>query len=526
MTIRNKTFTSVNAPKGIQVAFEANALFRDGFWEFIAVFRLLYVQSASPIKGDPRYTQMFFTITRGVRVSKILSIFTWIIFSHWLEKGRFPFGRFRTYQFVGARIATLGFCFRRYITPLCGSGWTYVTIFILSYGFFQLTYAINDLGYWGSVNQLSYDEKVRSRISALALRFSGIGSYLVAAIAPAISGADSKHNRIVLSAVLVSLYFLSQVFYTLFRKERYISKEREEERRKSIAGIFEPFKRRREYPQLALAVFSHILLFLSSYLRTGNCANYFYYEYGYGAFDSMSHFEGALRNGAKANFIFSLCYGFGVILSNLLYPVLRRKRNKKQRLIRARPICLISCVFLFFCGRKAGREISLFIVTFIYAFFNGDIFATNCLDIFDTADLYETKTGKERSGSVSSLKSLAVLLANSLQTMFFYVILSTCGLRSVNDSVGAREAENRITPIEDFESKVNQRIRSTEGREASLTAYRAWITLVPALLLTICGCITLFGLKANDEEYYDSIVRPRKQRQHDERLRKREEQND
>ncbi|MDY4782251.1 MAG: MFS transporter [Candidatus Enterosoma sp.] len=515
MIIRNKTFTSVNCPKGLQIAYETNSIFRDAFWEFISIFRLLYVQAASPIKGDPLYTQRFFTITRGIRCSKILSIFTWVFFSYWLEKGRFPLGRFRTYQFLGAIIATVAFCFRRYVTPLCGSGWTYVSVFILSYAFFQTTYAINDLGYWGARNQLSYDESVRSRISSLALRFSGLGSYLIAGITPAISGADSERNRRILSIVLVSCYFLSQRFYSFIRKERYVSKEREEERRKNIQSPFSPFKILKEYPQITLALFSHVLLFVSSYLRTGNVSNYFYYEFGYGAFNSASHFSSALRNGARVNFIYSICYGCGVIISNFLFPIIHSYWSKKKRVLVAMPCCLFIGFFLFFYGRKAGAEISLFIAIFLYAFFNGDIFASNTLDIWNTADLYEDETGKERSGSIASLKSGAVLVANSLQTLFFYLILATCGLRGVNDKVGQMEKENRLNPIRDFEQKVNERILSTPNREAHLVGYRAWITIVPAILLVICGCITIFGLKADNEKYYSSVVGPRKEKQHE-----------
>lgn len=526
MTIRNKTFTSINCPKGLQIAYEMNSLFRDAFWEFISIFRLLYVQTASPIKGDPLYTQRFFVITRGIRASKIISIISWVYFSYWREKGRFPLGRFRTYQFSGARIATITFCFRRYITPLCGSGWNYVSVFILSYFVFQNTYALNDLGYWGSRNQLSYDEKVRSRISALRLRFSGLGSYLISAIAPSISGANSARNRKILSIILVSLYFLSQRFYTLIRKERYVSKEREEERRKGVTSPFAPFKRLKEYPQIALALFSHILLFASSYLRTGNVANYFYYEFGYGAFNSINHFASALRNGAKVNFIYSISYGCGVILSNFLFPLIHAKFSKKKRLFVARPCCLLLGFYLFFFGRKAGFEYSLFVAIFLFAFFNGDIFVSNTLDIYNTADLYEAKTGKERSCSVASLKSAAVLTANARQTLFYYLILATCGLRGVTDKIGQREKENMLNPREGFEQSVNDRIRNTENLSSHLTRYRAWVTLVPTARLIICGCITVFGLKADDEKYYSSIVGPRKEKQHEAERKERELENE
>ena len=77
------------------------------------------------------------------------------------------------------------------------------------------------------------------------------------------------------------------------------------------------------------------------------------------------------------------------------------------------------------------------------------------------------------------------------------------------------EKENRLNPIRNFEQKVNERILSTPNREAHLVGYRAWITIVPTILLVICGCIAIFGLKADNEKYYSSVVGPRKEKQHE-----------
>lgn len=496
MKIQNKTFESEDAPRLTKAVYALVSFFRDGFFEFISLFMLLYVQMASPITGVAQYTTMYTVITFALVGSKILAGFAWVFASHWLAYGYFPFGRYRTMLFYGAILTTFSFLLLFFISPLF-SGWTYVAIFIILYTFLICIYSINDIAYWSFSNTLSRDEKKRGHISSMVALAVALGTYTVAGISPAVSTGNAKNNFTILGTVLIILFFVSQMALVFSMHER---KEEPEEVLRTKENLFEPFKILFKDKQVFLVCLCFFLIFLSQNLLIGNSSIYFFYEYGYGTFGDAGYGASSLSGGV-VSFIFSLCFGIGIALSQAFYSPIATFLKKKYTLLGALLLIAFGYIFLFSYAFRSGREISLFITIVILAFGHGLTYMTLSMNVFDVAEEHEYKTGLNKNPAIQSMKSFVVLLANAVQTGMLYLFYAISGFSAINQRLG--EMENGGSSI----AEVNNMVHATENISTSLNVFLSGLTFVPLVFTAIAILISLFFVNVNDEEKYAMMVK-------------------
>ena len=507
----NKTFTSDDCPKLTSTLFEVASISKEALFQFNSFFLLLYVQLASPITDNPNFTTLFFIVTMGIVVSKILAGFCWSIASHIIESGKFPYGRYRTMTFVGACLSTLLSILTFFVAPLCGSGTLFIVVFLIFYTLSECLFSVNDIGYWSFVNQMSKNEHRRSKITGYTNLFCALGSFSVTALAPAISAGNAKENMSILIIVITSLYFIMQAAYCYFMCER-----KEDLTMKTVkkAPVFESLRILFSDRQIFLVVLCYFFLFLSQDLLIGNSANYFYYEYGYGGL-GQSGFEGSRMSGGAVSFYFSICFGLGIFISNGVYASIVKHLGKKKLMI-ASICCIVPCYFfLYFFALSRGNEYFLFVTALIVAFFQGLIFMALTMNVIDSSEYYEAKTGKQRTASIQAAKALAVKSANGFQTGFLYLFLAISpNLLNVNSFVGKCESMNNQGLLEgDIITTVNMYIHTKfDNIEQSLSIYRISMTFLPCLLFVAAVAIAIFCVDVSSEKNYDEYIRIIKER--------------
>jgi len=514
---QNRTFEHESSRKNIALYF-LTGLFYDGLFEFFTLFVLLYVQQASPIihESPETYSVMFSAVTWSLVAIKVLAAFVWTLAGHLLESKTYRYGRYRTFFFYGAVFTSFFFVLMFYFAPLF-SGWVYVSLFLVFFFLMEASFAFNDVAFWAYLNTVSENEQRKSKISALLTFFTAFGSYAVAAVSPAISTGNAERNMKILGAVMVSTFFLSLVFFSLRMEER-----RENPiPREDSSGPFEPFRIFFTDRQVRLSMIVFFFLFLAQDCLIGNSTDYFYYMYGYGSFGDPAY-GSAFQTGGVVSFFFTLAFGIGNCLSELFYPLLNKRLNKRQILFVAFPGVLATYLTLFFFGLLPGRvnEMTLYVTTGLLAFFHGLLFTVFFVNVLDCSTYYEAKTGKERNGSLQSLRNFSLLIANAVQTGIFAGTLSLTHLDGINAKVAGFEALRATGGYASgelsFVDQVNGVIHEDPSSLLSgLAGYRASLTLLPLILSFLATALTLLFVKVNKESevarYQEAVLSHRKQ---------------
>jgi Na+/melibiose symporter-like transporter len=511
MKLSERTYTGEFPPKSTLWTYYLSAFFYEAFFEFITLFVVLYVQLASPIasSGDPQlYQTMLMAVIFGLVGVKILTAVFYTLAGHALEGVVTTIGRYRLFILTGSAACSFFFILLFFVAPLL-SGWYYVVFFLFFFILMEFCYTFNDIAFWAYLNTLTRDEKHKGIYSSFLNSFSLFGSYLVASLSPAIMAGEAKRNMTLMAAILIVFYLLSQLVMGLFMWER---KEDVSTLPKEKTNPLLAWKILFKDKQIGVTILAFFLLFIAQDLVIGNASNYFYFEFGYGSFQDAGY-QGQGPSGGYVSFFFTVCFGIGNLLSEFAYPFVARKLNKKQILLWSSLALCFFYLFLFFYAFKRNNEIALYLSAAGLAFSHGLVFTPMFLNCFDSSEYYEVTYHHNRNGSIQSLKNVAAILANAVQTALFYVFLSVSGLLGANSEMANLEARKASGEVfTDFIGDVNQAILSSSGPHSN-EIYLSGLTLLPLVLSLAAIFLTIRFVRVNDEKQYQAMVDTLKARQ-------------
>ncbi len=497
----SRTYSGDLAPKSTRFVYSFVSTFRDALLQFVSLFLLLYIQFASPLGNESleNYETMYLIITIGLVFIKVLSGLLAPITSYLIDISILKMGKFRPFVLFGALISII-FYFLMFFTP--GSGYLFVSLFLIFVLLQEITYQLNDIAFWGYLPTMTSDETKRANILSIMNTFIAIGSYTVCAISPILTTGDAKKNLTIVAIIIGVLYLLSQVIFTLFfmkEKEGINVKKEGLKIKDSYTPLFKD-------KQVLLIMICFLLMFASQFIIIGNSANYFYYNYGYGSFDSIP-LEGASLSGGVMSFIFSLIFGAGSLLAMFTFQFIIRKFKKKHVLFFAMCLVIIGYLYMFFFGFNKGYEVSLFIVSF-FAFFGQGliymIFSLNCTNVVEYHEYYYKS---RNDSSIASYKFMGVKIANGLQTLILYFSLFFANLMPLNSSISNIESRFNIGDI-DLATKnelILNAITTYTNLSSYLFIYRIGFVLVPLILLVLTSLLTITRVKIMNEEFDKKI---------------------
>ncbi|MBR2762063.1 MAG: MFS transporter [Solobacterium sp.] len=98
-----------------------------------------------------------------------------------IERTRTKWGKFKPWMLVGAlsTFVVVVFLFTNNLTE-----WPFVTAFGICYFLYSITYAMNDISYWGMIPALSRGGGARDAITSRATLCGGIGNVLASMAIP------------------------------------------------------------------------------------------------------------------------------------------------------------------------------------------------------------------------------------------------------------------------------------------------------------------------------------------------------
>ena len=191
-----------------------------------------------------------------------------------IDNIRSPWGKFKPAILVGGILSAI---FAVLLFSGIGEGWVFVLIFGLTYLLFDITFGINDIGYWTLLPVLSSDQKQREKIGSFARICANIGMYIVmVAWQPVTTGlGDTPKVWFWCAVAVAAVYLLGLLIPLLGVKEKRIPPDQQE-----ATTVRQMIRALVKNDQLMWTTLS-MALFMVGYCTTVNFAVY-YMKYLFG----------------------------------------------------------------------------------------------------------------------------------------------------------------------------------------------------------------------------------------------------
>ena len=440
-----------NRDKRNHYCFGLGTIGRDMFYSFEANTLLYFLTKVLTLD-----VWVFAAVSMVLTVMRILDAFNDPITGLVIDNLRTPWGKFKPAILVGGVLSAV---FSVMLFAGIGEGWTFVIIFGLAYLLWDITYGINDIGYWTLLPVMSSDQKQREKTGAFARICANIGMYIVmVAWEPVTSGLGNTREVWLWCAVAVAVvYLLGLLFPLLGVKERRVPAEQQEST--SIREMFRVLWHNDQLMWTALAM----ALFMVGYCTTVNFAIY-YMEYVFGNKDLYM--------------VLVAVVGVAQLGSLSVYPAVAKRISRRKLYTLSTILVLVGYGVFFF----AEYSIVLIVLGALLVFV-GQAFIQALMLMFlsDTVEYGQWKLGKRNEAITFSVQPLINKLGGALATGIVSVTLIISGI------------------------KVDETTAAAIGPEGQLILKAAMFAI--PLLMIIAGYIVYLKKYRITEEYYVEMLR-------------------
>ena len=329
-----------------------------------------------------------------------------------IDNIRSPWGKFTPAILVGGILSAVFFVM---LFGNIGTGWGFVVIFGLAYLLWDITYGINDIGYWTLLPAMSSDQKQRERTGAFARICANIGMYIVmVAWQPVTSALGDTPTAWFWCAVVIAVIYLAGLLFPLLGvKEKRIAAEKQEST--SIRQMWRALVHNDQLMWTTLAMG----LFMIGYCTTTGFAVY-YMKYLFGD-------EGMYV------VLVGVC-GVAQLSSLAVYPAVAKRLNRKQ-LYTLSTILVLAGYLIFFIA-----EISIILVALgAVLVFVGQAFIQTLMLMFlaDTVEYGQWKLGKRNESITFSIQPLINKIGGAISTGVVSLTLIISGIKIDGGTVDA-----------------------------------------------------------------------------------------
>ena len=495
----NSTFTGDIVPRKTKWIYSATALGRDAAYTLISLFLITYIQFAAPIGyvngvRDPAlYATQFGVISLIVIIARIWDGLNDPIMGFIIERCHFKMGKYKPWILIGAITNTAVMLVLFLVRP---EGWAYVVVFGIFYFLWDITYTMNDIGYWSMLPALTSDEKQRNEITTIMSIFISFGAFAVGGIVPRFVGGNAVENYGIIAIVVSVVFLASQLILVFFAKESARNLEQEKISQKTKFG--DMFRLLKTNDQLRWIVIVILIYYIASNILNGLGLNYFYLTFNYGV-------------GGGVQALFTIMYAGGTIIAQFLFPVLIKFMKRNTLLFISFLMMALGHVVFFFIGapfngvEPIGKTypILLYLLGIVIFAGQGIFYLILIIMMENTIEYNEWKTGERKEAVAFSLRPLTAKLASSAQQGIVYLTLLVSGALVVTEQISELEVQKGFDPNLDIIAPANAAIA---GGQHNMIILAAVMTLVPFVLYVGAYVITRFLYKI-DEKKYAQIVK-------------------
>lgn len=448
------------------------------------------------------YLLTFIMLTKGIDNSQFAVISTIIIVCRiWdavndpvmggiIENTRSKWGKFKPWILIGA-ISNAVILLLVFTVPI--TGWAFIIAFIFFYLLWDITFTMNDIGYWSMLPALSSDPKTRSTLTAMANLFASIGAILALGLIPMLTAGDATlggnaPTAYAIIAVVIAVSFVGCQMMTVFGvKENHGALVTAEK-----MGIKRMARIILKNDQLLWIALAMVLYNFGSSLILAFGSIYVYFEFGY---------DGFLVT------VLTAAYAVATILANILYPKIAAKFSRKQIQTYSIATSIFGYLMFFFTGILWPMNFVTLAVSLLFMGFGQITFyAVLTVSISNTVEYNEKISGSRDESLIFSVRPFMAKLGSSLQQLAIMVVYLAVGVTAYTKQISDLENATKMGLITEAEklTKIQDVIESVD--DPKKVALRACIAFIPIILLIASYVVIRFKYKI-DETYYDNMLK-------------------
>jgi melibiose permease/lactose/raffinose/galactose permease len=326
------------------------------------------------------------------------------------------FGKFKPWIILGGILGGILTVLLFFDFGLTGAG--YVTMFVIIYLLWDLTYGANDIAYWSMLPSLTLNQKEREKTGAFARICANIGLFTtVVAIIPvtnALGGDTRAWQIVVIAIVLITWAFLC---FTVFgvKEDRSIKVEQESTSLKEMFRVL--FKN----DQLLYTAIS-MALFMIGYVTTTSFGVY-YFKYAFGNEDMYS--------------VFAAILGVSQIAALSVFPLFSKKYSRKSLYAFSTVLVVVGYLIFFFAPMKM-----LYIGAAGILLFVGEAFIQLLMLMFltDTVEYGQWKLGSRNESITFSIQPFINKIGGAIANGIVGVTLILSGINAAETPADVTES--------------------------------------------------------------------------------------
>lgn len=520
-----RTFQGDRVPKLTRILYPWSGIFRDACYTMIGTFLMQYAITAGVLSSDPTtFKAQYGVITIAMMICLIWDGLNDPIMGFIIEKVHLKSGKYRPWIALGAigNALTVALMFLIPLFMVGGDGWGYVAFMIVCYLLWDACFTMNDIGYWSMLPSLTNDPKQRARITTDVTVAASIGTAamtLCMFLLPGLIPLSTAAIYALIGSVIAFVFLVSQLAVYFLCKEK--QRDSAQEQISESSSILDLFRVVIKNHQLLYVVIALLLFQFGEFILTGIGQNYFYMVFGYGGGKG-----GLVATGVLAVYILS------TVLSQLLYPLLRKKMSTRAILtsmaaiIVAGYVCFLFIAFPLFGEHPIayntpdpnnmlwilGGSMWMYYVSAFFFFGASGIFYLVLLVLLQNAiDYNEWKYGQRKEAICFAWRPLDVKLASGLNRGLQWTVFAATGTSVFINAISNAEGDFNSNAIDEA---TRDQIIASEG--AKITTQQlslfGFIIIGTILVCTIAAyCLMRFGFKV-DDKMEETIVKELEER--------------
>ena len=337
-----------------------------------------------------------------------------------IDNIRSPWGKFKPAILFGGILSA--------VTSLLlfaniGAGWSFVIIFGIAYLLWDVSFGINDIGYWTLLPVMSSDQKQRERNGTFARICANIGMYIVMVAWQPVTSAlgDTPQVWFWCAVVIAAIYLLGLLFPLLGVKEKRVAPENQEST--SFKQMWRALASNDQLMWTTLAMG----LFMVGYCTTVNFAvTYMKYIFGdEGMYVVLVAVVGVSQLGTLA-----------------VYPKIAAKMNRRQLYTLGTVLVVIGYIVFFFA------EVSIAVIALgAVLVFVGQAFIQTLMLMFlaDTVEYGQWKLGKRNESITFSIQPFINKIGGAIATGVVSITLLLSGVKVEGGTAETIDAAGKLT---------------------------------------------------------------------------------
>jgi len=392
-----------------RLCFGLGTVGRDMFYSFEANTILYFLSDILSLE-----VWVFAAVSMVLSVMRIFDAINDPITGWAIDNIRSPWGKFKPAILAGGIFSAV---FMVLLFANIGTGWSFILFFAAAYLLWDITYGINDIGYWTLLPVMSADQKQREKNGAFARICANIGMYIVMVAWQPVTAALGNTPAVWFwCAVVVSVvYLLGLLFPLLGVKEKRIAAEKQEST--SLKQMVRALVGNDQLMWTTLAMG----LFMIGYSTTVGFAVY-YMKYIFGN-------EGMYV-------VLVAVVGVAQLSALAVYPAVA-KRFDRRKLYTLSTVLVLAGYAVFFVA-----EVSLALIAFgAVLVFVGQAFIQTLMLMFlaDTVEYGQWKLGKRNESVTFSIQPLINKIGGAISTGIVSMTLIISGIKvdeTTADAIG------------------------------------------------------------------------------------------